>query len=182
MLYRTILADPPWKYTNVSPPCLPEKQPQTCLIEYYYPTLTLPEIKALPVWDMGERDSVLFLWATTPMLPEAFDVMRSWGWKYKTLITWHKTDRDCMGYWFRTCTEHLLVGVRGKVRAFRSMQRNIIECQRGKHSEKPEMSYALIERVAPEPRLELFARRARLGWDVWGNEVDSDPEVAKVLA
>jgi len=182
MLYRTIVADPPWKYTNTSPPCLPEKQPQTCLIEYYYPTMGLEEIKALPVRRLSEKDSVLFLWATTPMLPEAFEVMKAWGWKYKTMITWHKTDRDCMGYWFRTCTEHLLVGVRGSVKSFRSMRRNMIECPRGKHSEKPDISYQIIEEVTPEPRIELFARRARPGWHVWGNEVDSEPKVLSTLS
>jgi N6-adenosine-specific RNA methylase IME4 len=76
-----------------------------------------------------------------------------------------------MGYWFRVCTEHLLVGVRGKVNSFRSMERTLFETPRGKHSAKPEYSYELIEKVMDGPRLELFSRKPREGWTVWGNEV-----------
>jgi N6-adenosine-specific RNA methylase IME4 len=175
--YRTILADPPWRYKSKGSPCWKHKQPQTCLVEYYYQTMTLSEIKGLPVQSLSAQDSVLFLWATVPLIEEAFDVMRAWGWKYKTMLTWHKTNRDCMGYWFRVCTEHLLVGVRGNVRAFRSMRRTIFETPRGRHSQKPEESFALIESVSPGPYLEMFARRRRPGWDVWGNEVESDVDI-----
>jgi N6-adenosine-specific RNA methylase IME4 len=136
--------------------------------------MKLPAIKAMPVAELSAEASVLFLWGTTPMLPEAFDVMKAWGWKYKTMVTWHKTNRDCMGYWFRVCTEHLLVGVRGDVKAFRSMERTLLETPRGKHSQKPDAAYRLIESVMPEPRLELFARSKRPGWHSWGNEVESD--------
>lgn len=169
--FKTILADPPWSYKSKGSPCLPEKLPETCLVEYYYPTMNLQDIKDLPVSTLAAKDSVLFMWATVPMLPEALDVMKSWGWKYKTMLTWHKTNRDCMGYWFRVCTEHLLVGVRGKPQAFRSMQRTLFETPRGRHSQKPEESYKIIEEVTTESRLELFARRPRNGWVVWGNEV-----------
>lgn len=173
MKYKTIVADPPWRYKSTNPVCLPEKQPLTCSVEYYYPTMSIAEIKDLKVSEVADQNSVLFLWATSPMLPEAFDVMKSWGWKYKTIITWHKTNKDCMGYWFRVCTEHILVGTRGKVKSFRSMQRNLIESPRGKHSEKPEFAYQLIEQVSPGPYLEMFARHPRQGWSVWGDEVES---------
>lgn len=173
--FGCILADPPWQYDNESPPCLPEKQPETCVIEYYYPTMGLDEIKAMPVRDVAEKNSVLFLWATCPMLPEAIEVMRAWGWKYKTIVTWEKTNGDCMGYWFRTCTEHLLVGVRGDVKSFRSMTRNLIQCNRGRHSAKPQQAHDIIESVTPDMnRLEIFARLHRPGWTAWGNQVERD--------
>ena len=111
MKYRTIVADPPWKYTNIVRHVCQKSSRRRAMKEYYYPTMGL-EDQGLPVRQLSERDSVLFLWATTPMLQEAFEVMKAWGFrKYKTMLTWHKTDRDCMGYWFRTCTEHLIVGV-----------------------------------------------------------------------
>jgi N6-adenosine-specific RNA methylase IME4 len=175
MTYKTILADPPWQYRAKNPPCLPEKQPGKCSVEYYYPVMTLEQIKTLNVAAHADEDGCcLWLWATTPLIREALSVMEAWGWKYQTMLTWHKTNRDCMGYWLRVCTEHLLIGVRGKVRAFRAMDRTLLETPRGKHSQKPEASYALIERVSPEPRLELFARRKRTGWRAWGNAVESD--------
>jgi len=169
--FRTIVADPPWSYKSKGSPCLPEKQPETCLVEYYYPTMNLADIKALPVNAVCAKDSVCFMWATTPMLPEAFEVMKAWGFKYKTMLTWHKTNRDCMGYWFRVCTEHVLVGVRGNVKSFRSMDRTLFETPRGRHSEKPQAFFDIVEKVSGTERLEMFARRPRDGWTVWGNEV-----------
>jgi N6-adenosine-specific RNA methylase IME4 len=171
--YDVIYADPPWKYKNESPPCLPEKQPDTCKIEYYYPTMDLKTIKELPIKDMCKKDCVLFLWATTPAIQEAFEVMTTWGFKYKTMITWEKLNRDCMGYWFRTCTEHLIVAIKGNVKAFRNMERTCYHEKRTKHSKKPEYFYSLIESVTQSDRIELFARQTRKGWDVWGNEVES---------
>jgi N6-adenosine-specific RNA methylase IME4 len=173
--YDVVYADPPWKYKNISPPCLPEKQPETCLIEYYYPTMDLDEIKNLQIKNICKKDAVLFLWATTPMIIEALDVIKTWGFKYKTMITWEKTNNDCMGYWFRVCTEHLLVSTVGNIKSFRSMERTCYHEPRRKHSQKPEYFYNLIEKITTGNRLELFARPpARNGWDVWGNEVLSD--------
>ena len=176
--YGVILADPPWDYGSKAPtermrPCVAAGA-HPASANHYYQTMKMRDIKALPVSSFSAESSVLFLWATTPLLPDAIDTMKAWGWKYKTAITWHKTNRDCMGYWFRVCTEHLLVGVRGKPKAFRSMQRTLLESPRGKHSEKPESSYELIEAVTTGPRLELFARRKRGDWHTWGNEVPCD--------
>lgn len=177
----TILADPPWDYGCKQP----TERPRPCVMRgehpgsatHYYDTIKLADLKAMPIADLAAADSVLFLWATVPLLPEAFEVMKAWGWKYKTILTWHKTNLDCMGYWFRVCTEHLLVGVRGNVKAFRSMERTLMASPRRKHSQKPEIAYNLIEAVSEEPRLELFARTKRVGWRVWGNEVQSDIEI-----
>lgn len=177
-LFGCILADPPWNYGCKQP----TERPRPCVLRgehpasatHYYDTMKLADIKALPVATLAADDSVLFLWATVPLLPDAFDVMKAWGWKYKTMLTWHKTNRDCMGYWFRVCTEHLLVGVRGDVKAFRSMERTLFETPRGKHSQKPDAAYKLIESVTTGKRLELFARHKREGWSSWGNEVPND--------
>jgi len=175
--YKTIYADPPWKYKNKSPPCLPKKQPDTCKIEYYYKTMELEDIKDLSINSISEKDCVLFLWATTPAIKEAFEVLETWGFKYKTMITWEKTNNDCMGYWFRTCTEHLLVGIKGNVKAFRNMQRNCYHEKRRSHSQKPNYFYNLIEKVTEEPRIELFARERREGWDAWGNQLSKDIQI-----
>ncbi len=136
--------------------------------------MKLKDIKALPVKDISEKDSVLFLWATTPMIQESLETMKSWGFKYKTMITWEKTNKDCMGYWFRVCTEHLLVGVKGKVKSFRCMERTLHSEPRLGHSKKPEYFRELISSVATGNKIELFARKKTEGWDVWGNEVESD--------
>ena len=172
--YKIIYADPPWSYKNTNPTCKVEKQPETCSVLHYYNTMTLGDIKNLPVVNIAEKDSVLFLWATTPMIQEALEVMKAWGFKYKTMITWEKTNNDCMGYWFRVCTEHLLVGTRGKVKSFRSMERTCYHEKRGKHSRKPDYFRNLIESVTHGNRIELFARGKTEGWNVWGNEVESD--------
>lgn len=175
--YSVIYADPPWKYKNTSPPCLPSKAPDTCRIEYYYPTMALEEIKALAVPDLCEKDAVLFLWTTTPAIQEGLEVVRAWGFKYKTMITWEKTNNDCMGYWFRVCTEHLIIAIKGNVKAFRDMERTCYHEKRSKHSKKPEYFYEIIERVTTGERVELFARQKREGWDVWGNELQNDLEL-----
>ena len=168
--YQIIYADPPWEYRNTNPPCKIIKQPKTCSVNYYYQTMSLEDIKKLPIRDIAEKDCVLFLWATTPMIQEAFEVMKSWGFKYKTMITWEKTNNDCMGYWFRVCTEHLIVGIKGKIKAFRSMTRNCYHEKRERHSKKPDYFYRLIESVCTGNKIELFARQKVEGWDSWGNE------------
>ena len=176
--FKTIVADPPWSYkSNGAPaswrPCL-DRGEKPHSVTHYYDTMTNADIAAMPIGSIADSDSVLFLWATTPLMREAFEVMDAWGWKYKTFLTWEKTNACGMGYWFRGVTEHLLVGVRGKVKAFRSREKNLFRARRRKHSEKPEEAFALIEAVSPGPRLELFARRARPGWTVWGNELEAN--------
>lgn len=173
--YKVIYADPPWSYKSKNPTCKIEKQPETCSVNYYYNTMKLDDIKNLPISNIAEKDSILFLWATTPMIKESLEVMGSWGFKYKTMITWEKTNNDCMGYWFRVCTEHLLVGVKGKIDSFRSMERTCYHEKRSKHSKKPIYFTKLISSLfSKDNKIELFAREKKDGWDVWGNEVKSD--------
>ena len=173
--YQIIYADPPWSYRFTSP--TGSKRPNYANgASDYYETMTLEQIKALPVQEISDKNSALFLWATNPMMPEAFEVMEAWGFRYKTLLTWHKERCKGMGYWFRGHTEHLLFGIRGDVKAFRSLNHNILKLPVGKHSEKPEEFRDLIDEATPNmnPKIELFSRKKVLGWDAWGNEVESD--------
>lgn len=178
--YQIIYADPAWSYKAKNPTCKIEKQPKTCSVEYYYQTLSLNEIKNLPIRNIMDENAVLFLWATTPLLPEALETMSAWGFKYKTMLTWEKTNKDCMGYWFRVCTEHLLVGVRGNVKCFRSMQRTLYQEQRQKHSKKPDFFRNLISDVAHGNKIELFARQKTEGWDAIGYDIDGK-DIRKTL-
>jgi N6-adenosine-specific RNA methylase IME4 len=179
--YEVIYADPAWQYNTKSP--LASKRPETCQraggVDYYYPTMPLDEIKQLPINELSEKDAILFLWATVPLLPEAFEVISAWGYKYKTMITWHKLRCKGMGYWFRGHTEHLLLATKGKISPFRSLQHNIISHPVQKHSEKPDVFRKLIEKeTANYPRrIELFARSRFEGWDSWGNQLPTDKQI-----
>ena len=146
--------------------------------ESKYPTMTLDEICNLDVKSISSKDSCLFLWGTVPLLPEAFEVMKSWGFKYKTMITWRKIMSLGMGYWLRGQCEHLLLGIRGSVEPFRLQEPNFIQCNVLKHSRKPEeVRNRIVKLFGDIPRIELFAREKTPGWDVWGNEVESDIEL-----
>ena len=144
-------------------------------MNYYYNTMKLKDIKELPIQSISDDNCLLYLWATTPMIQQSFEVMKAWGFKYKTMITWEKTNNDCMGYWYRVCTEHLLVGVKGKWQALRCMDRTCYHSKREGHSKKPDYFRDLIVKsVGDFPRIELFARQKTERWNVWGNEVEND--------
>lgn len=135
-----------------------------------YQVMSTEDICALSVGEIADDNSVLFLWATVPMLQDAFCVFTEWGFNYKTAIFWRKIMSLGMGFWFRGQVEVCLFGIK----AFRCQKPNFIQTKAGKHSEKPEELYKLIEEVSPLPRIELFARSKRDGWDAWGNEIESD--------
>ena len=163
--YNMILADPPWQYRNIIS--------ESRRIENQYPTMALEDIKKLPVSDISARDAVLFLWATSPGLEEALSVLNAWGFTYRSSAVWVKPSIG-PGHWFRVRHEWLLVGARGNIPVPEPSRRpdSVIEAPRGKHSEKPEAVYEMIELAYPEfSRVELFARKPRKGWDAWGNEV-----------
>lgn len=176
--YNVIYADPPWSYSN-------KRTGGTNGISgaaTKYETMMLKDICEMVI--PADNNAVLFLWATVPLMPEAFKVIESWGFKYKTMLTWRKVMSLGMGYWFRGQTEHLLLGVKGKVKPFRMQTANFYQCKVGKHSEKPHYFRELItkstEKVFLNPRrLELFARdKSGLfpsdhlnGWEVYGNQV-----------
>ena len=172
MKFKTILADPPWQYKN--------KRTGGSLksgAAQKYPVISLEKLKAFPINELADKDCILWLWATVPLLPEALEVMKAWGFKYKTTIFWRKIMSLGMGFWFRGQVEMLLLGIKGKIKAFRCQKTNFLQTKVRAHSEKPIEIYEWIEPVSPKPRLELFARRKRIGWYCWGNEIESDIEI-----
>lgn len=171
--YGVVLADPPWRYSF--------SKSKSRRIENQYPTMSLQEIAALPVSDIAAKDAMLFLWTTTAKLKETFTVIESWGFEYVTSAVWDKEVMG-MGYYFRGQHEFLLVCKRGKPRAPAPNTRpsSVIRSRRGRHSAKPASVYQIIETMYPEiPKVELFARNTREGWDRWGNEVLSTVQLER---
>jgi ParB/RepB/Spo0J family partition protein len=167
-LYGVVYADPPWKFDAYSSTSGLARSPQS-----HYPCMEIESIASLSV--PAGNNCVLFLWSTGPHMPAALAVMTAWGFTYRAQIIWKKEGKQPgTGYWFRNWHELLLVGTRGDVPAPApgTQEDSVIEAPRGRHSEKPEIFAEMIERLFPNvPRVELFARKARPGWDVWGNEV-----------
>lgn len=167
--YQVIYADPPWSYTNKKT----GGGKITSGAAANYKTMTTDDICAMQI--PSAKNSVLFMWATVPLMPDAFRVMEAWGFEYKTMISWRKIMSKGMGYWYRGQMEHLLLGVRGKIKAFRMQEANIIQCKVGAHSSKPHEFRQLIERSTPmmPDKLEMFARFQWPGWDSFGNECNN---------
>lgn len=173
--YGTILADPPWQFTNRTGKVAPEHKRLS-----RYSTLSLQEIKEIPVWLVAAEKSHLYLWVPNALLREGLEVMDAWGFEYKTNIVWHKVRKDGgpdgrgVGFYFRNTTEIILFGIRGKLRTSKPgrSQVNIIKSRKREHSRKPDELYNIIEACSPGPYLELFARGQREKWDQWGNEVE----------
>jgi N6-adenosine-specific RNA methylase IME4 len=178
--FGTILADPPWQFQNRTGKVAPEHRRLS-----RYGTMELDDIKALPVVEFAAPVAHLYLWVPNAMLPEGLAVMSAWGFSYKSNIVWHKIRKDGgsdgrgVGFYFRNVTELLLFGVRGKnarTLAPGRSQVNLVATRKREHSRKPDETYPLIEACSPGPRLELFARGARPGWTVWGDEATSGYE------
>jgi N6-adenosine-specific RNA methylase IME4 len=169
--FRAIYADPPWSFTNYSPKGH-AKGPHA-----QYRCADLADLKALPVEPLAAQDAALFMWATFPMLPEALELIRAWGFAYKTGGPWAKRSSTGnkwafgTGYIFRSAAELLLVGTRGKPTWLSKSERNLWVAPIREHSRKPDCVREMIERLAPGPRLELFARESVPGWVGWGDEV-----------
>src|SRR5215510_3924228 len=170
--FPTILADPPWQFQNKTGKVAPEHRRLA-----RYATLTLNDIKRLPIADVAADVAHLYLWVPNALLPEGLAVMQAWGFQYKSNIVWHKVRKDGgsdgrgVGFYFRNTTELILFGVRGKnarTLAPGRRQVNIIRTQKREHSRKPDELYDIIESCSPGPYLELFARGTRKGWDTWG--------------
>lgn len=162
--YPTIVCDPPWRY-NVKPP-----EGGTP-----YGTMTQEELLQLPIGRWARDNAHLYLWTTNSFLIEAHQLMKAWGFDYKTLITWvkRKPVNDNwigMGFYYRGVTEHVLFGVRGALSVFRKDQPNIFYAPHGEHSEKPAAFYDMVERMSPGPYLDVFARKQRFNWDTFGDE------------
>lgn len=178
--YKTIYADPPWQFQNRTGKVAPEHKRLM-----RYETMTLSDIKALPVENAAAEKSHLYLWVPNALLPEGLEVMKAWGFEYKTNIIWEKVRHDGqpdgrgVGFYFRNVTEILLFGIRGdKNRTLdpARSQVNLIRTMKREHSRKPDEIIPIIESCSPGPYLELFARGDRENWDMWGNQADSSYE------
>lgn len=170
--YNVILADPPWSYNNRARGCAASE----------YEVMTIDDIKNLNIQHFADKNCALFLWSTFPLLQEGLDVMKSWGFTYKSAISWHKktkNGKDCFGpgFWLRGASELILFGIKGKPILKNHKTRNILEAVSLGHSRKPKEQYNIIESMFDGPYLELFGREKRDGWKVYGNETETfDPQ------
>jgi len=169
--YKTIVADPPWSYRN--------KKTGGSMIsgaESKYSSLTLEEISNFPIYKISDKNCVLFLWVTAPLKYEiaSFGLLEKWGFKYKTSIYWRKIMSLGMGFWYRGQVEECWLCKKGTIKAFREQKSNFIQSKAREHSRKPDEFFNLIEppilKFDLNPKIELFARYKREGWDHWGNE------------
>jgi N6-adenosine-specific RNA methylase IME4 len=176
--YKTILADPPWQFANRTGKMAPEHKRLK-----RYSTMSLKQIIELPVLQIIQSTCHLYLWAPNALVLEALEVMKSWGFTYKTTLVWYKVRKDGgpdgrgVGFYFRNVTEMVLFGVRGHMRTLGPGRRqvNILSTRKREHSRKPDELYDIIEKCSPGPYLELFARHQRPHWDQWGDEVGKSP-------
>lgn len=176
--FSTVLADPPWQFTNKTGKVAPEHKRLS-----RYATLNLDEISSLPVAQVTREKAHLYLWCPNALLPEGLAVLKAWGFTYKSNIVWHKVRKDGgpdgrgVGFYFRNVTELILFGVKGKnarTLAPGRRQVNYLATRKREHSRKPDEQYEIIEACSPGPFLELFARGTRKGWATWGNQADDD--------
>jgi site-specific DNA-methyltransferase (adenine-specific) len=190
--YQIIYADPPWKYDDS------RTSKSMGMARSAYECMPVKEIMALPVKQISDRNCLLFLWATPPKLREAIAVIDVWGFRYITIVfTWvklnprgkvEKEGKDIilrggiysgLGHWTNANTELVLLGKRGHPKRIARNVKQIIIAPRREHSRKPdETREKIIQLVGGLPRVELFARQRVEGWDVWGNEVESDIDLA----
>lgn len=180
--YNIIYADPPWSYRAWS------SKEKGRSAESHYPTMSIEDIKALPVSQLAAKDCILFLWITFPLLQEAWSIMEAWGFTYKTVaFVWVKQCRKSenlflgMGYWTRSNAEICLLATKGNPKRISKNVKQIIISHLEEHSKKPDAARDRIVDLAGDlPRIELFARQTTPGWDVWGNEVDSTLELNSI--
>lgn len=179
-LYRTIVVDPPWAFdqawaTNGNPFLfygVRGRKPRGAVANYA--VQTIDDIAAIPVGEWAEPEGAhIYIWTTNTFMVEAHTLCEAWGFKQKTILTWVKP-RLGMGTYYRNCTEHVVFGTRPKSPVLRKDVRTHFTGEQGRHSEKPAAFYDMVETMSPGPYLDVFARRHRFNWDVYGNEVYSD--------
>lgn len=178
--YRTIYADPPWQFQNRTGKVAPEHKRLS-----RYPTMKLDDIKSLPVGQVADEKCHLYLWVPNALLPEGLEVMKAWGFEYKTNLVWEKVRKDGepdgrgVGFYFRNVTEILLFGIKGDNNRTLDPGRsqvNLLRTMKREHSRKPDEFVPLIEKCSSGPYLEVFARGNRDLWDMWGNQAVDDYE------
>ena len=178
--YRTLVIDPPWRYDDAFASYSGTRRSARPLP---YPSMELEELAALPVGELASESCWLWLWTTNRYLPAAFELLTAWNFEYAATIVWHKTggvspfSQSLVSS--VTDVEFLIAARRGRPKVLEKLPKLVIERHRsGLHSQKPELFLDLIEAFGEGPRLELFARRQRLGWDTWGNEALEHVELA----
>jgi site-specific DNA-methyltransferase (adenine-specific) len=173
--YKIIYADPPWSYKDKA--SAGERGAY-----YKYSLLSTKDICNLPISNLADEDCVLFMWATMPMLPDAFNVMKAWGFEYKTVaFVWVKTNKKSetdffgMGNWTRANAEIVLLGIKGRPKRISASVRQVLRSPIRQHSQKPdEVRDRIITLMGDLSRIVLFSRTKPIGWDSWGNEIESD--------
>jgi N6-adenosine-specific RNA methylase IME4 len=194
MKYKTIVIDPPWKYkTPGQIGKTLEHRPNRDIglskhgagSEARYGAMTIDELKEMPINKITEDDSHLYLWTTNKFIVEAHELAKHWGFDVKTIITWTKVRKSDgqpsmkMGYYYRGATEHCLFCVKGSLRLKGDAASTALFTHRTMHSEKPNEFYKLAEEQSYEPRLDVFARKNREGWFVFGNEVENSIDLSE---
>lgn len=172
--FSTILADPPWRFSNRTGKMAPEHKRL-----HRYETMKVEEICALPISTIASEKSHLYLWCPNALIAWGLQTMKAWGFEYKTNIVWLKVRKDGgpdgrgVGFYYRNVTELVLFGTRGQLRTAQPGRRmvNVIATMKQRHSQKPVELYDMIEHCSPAPFLELFARSPRKGWVQWGDEI-----------
>ena len=176
--YKIIYADPPWKYSSDPK----SKRGIWGLAQDHYKSMTPKELKELPIKDLADKDSICFMWATFPILPQCIEILESWGFTYKTVaFVWVKQNKAGteikkygLGWYTRSNCEIVLIGRRGKFDRQSAKVQQVVLSPIGVHSKKPdEVRERILELCGDLPRIELFAREKVKGWDAWGNEVPS---------
>jgi N6-adenosine-specific RNA methylase IME4 len=170
--YKVIYADPPWSYRD-------KARAGKRGVDYKYPTMSIIDIMELPVIDIADDDCILFMWVTFPHLETCFKVMRAWGFEYKTLgFDWVKLNKVKptpfwgMGNWTRSNPELCLIATRGRPKRASAGVHSVMLSPIEKHSKKPlDAADRIVKLMGDVPRIELFARDKKPGWDCWGNEV-----------
>ena len=176
--YKIIYADPPWNYGNTKNP-----DGWWGRTEKHYPAMKLEDIKNLSVPKLCANDCYLFLWTTSPFMEKSFEILKAWGFKYSTIpFVWVKMTNDMkkprgdgLGKYTPSNAEYVLLGRKGKYWRDSTKIKQIVLAPKGKHSKKPkEVRDRILDLCGDLPRIELFARNKTDGWDVWGNEVESE--------
>ena len=189
--FQTIVADPPWPYDtsrtgNFAIPKSKGQEHQRAVHHMGYSTLTMEQLAGMKVEEFADTPCHLYLWTTNAFMNEAFDLVTAWGFQQKTILTWGKLVNDTgkikasmgVGYYYRGSTEHCLFAVRGSQRLLTETPKpTLYMSRRLGHSIKPDWFYRLVEECSPGPRLDVFARKPRAGWSVFGNEVESDVNI-----
>jgi N6-adenosine-specific RNA methylase IME4 len=175
--YGALLVDPPWLFANYS------MKGETKNPIAHYHCMSLADITALPVGHLAAPDCALFMWATAPLLPESIELLRAWGFKFKSAAAWAKQSSTGekwhfgTGYVFRSAAEFIVVGTIGKPKVQSRTIRNLIVAPVREHSRKPDDQYTMVEALYAGPYAEIFSRTSRPGWDCWGNEAGKFAEV-----